>query len=301
MRPQAPGSTVDVLAGLADDAPDDCVVAPRLHRGAAFLANVRRKISARLADALPLDTRRLVNRGPLVSFTFDDAPESAHSRGAVMLERSGARGTYYIATALIGRKTRDWTHIGRDGVADLHLQGHEIALHTHRHQAVGWLTAQELRADLEENRAELQRIHSAIDPQNFAYPFGAAAFARKRQLSSLVRSSRGVKAGINAGAFDAQFLKCVVLADARLTPANLERCLDAVAAQNGWLIFLTHDVSAAPSPLGCSTGLLRRALDGVAERGITVVTVAEALRQSRACGARGAFFERRQVKRLRAT
>jgi peptidoglycan/xylan/chitin deacetylase (PgdA/CDA1 family) len=300
MRPQAQGSTVDVLAGLADDAPHDCVVAPRLHRDTDFLTIVRRKISARLADALPLEARRLVNRGPLVSFTFDDAPESAHSRGAVMLERSGARGTYYIATALIGHKTPDWTHIGRDGVADLHLQGHEIALHTHRHQAVGSLTAQELRADLEENRAELQRIHSAIDPQNFAYPFGMAAFARKRQLASLVRSSRGVKAGINAGAFDAQFLKCVELADARLTPTNLERCLDAAVAQNGWLIFLSHDVSAAPSRFGCSTGLFRRALDGVAERGITVVTVAEALRQSRTCGVSDAFFERRRVNRLRA-
>jgi peptidoglycan/xylan/chitin deacetylase (PgdA/CDA1 family) len=300
MRPQSRGSTAVILAGPADDAPYDCVVAPSLHRDSDFLTIVRRKISARLAGALPLDARRLVNRGPLVSFTFDDAPESAHSRGAAMLERSGVRGTYYIATALMGLRTPDWTVIGRDGVADLHVRGHEIALHTHRHQAVDRLTAQEFRADLEENRAELQRIHSAIDPQNFAYPFGMAAFARKRQLSSLVRSSRGVKAGINAGAFDAQFLKCVELADARLTSTNLEYCLDAVAAQNGWLVFLSHDVSDAPSRFGCSTGLLRRALDGVAERGIAIVTVAEALRQSQPCGASDAFFERRQVNRLQA-
>jgi peptidoglycan/xylan/chitin deacetylase (PgdA/CDA1 family) len=268
-----------------------------LHRDSGFLTNVRRRISARLADVLPLDVRRHVNSGPLVSFTFDDVPESAHSRGAVMLERSGARGTFYIATALIGLKTPDWTHIGCDGVADLHRQGHEIALHTHRHRAAGSLTAREFRADLEENRAELRRIHSAIDAQNFAYPFGMAAFARKRQLSRLVRSSRGIKAGINVGAFDAQFVKCVELCDARLTRSRLERHLDAVVGQNGWLVFLSHDVSAAPSPFGCSTGLLQQALDGVAERGITIVTVADALHSSEPCGAGGAFFGRRQNRR----
>ena len=251
-----------------------------LHRDAAMDMSLRRKISSRLARHLPLDVRRLDNTGPLVSFTFDDVPESAHSRGATMLERWGARGVYYIATALIGRRTADWTLIDRDGIADLHRRGHEIALHTHEHRAIGAFSAQEFCADIEKNRAQLQDIHPEINPRNFAYPFGLASFARKRQLAAYVDSSRAVQPGINAGAFDAQFLKCVELADTRLSAAALDAYLDAAVSQNGWLIFLMHDVSTSPSPYGCSTGLLERALDGVAARQIDVVTVAEGLRQS---------------------
>jgi peptidoglycan/xylan/chitin deacetylase (PgdA/CDA1 family) len=243
-----------------------------------------RRVSGRLASHVPLDVRRLDNPAPMVSFTFDDVPDSAYSRGAPMLERQGGRGVYYVSTALIGRRTVNWTLIDRDEIADLHERGHEIALHTHEHRAVGSYSVRELRADLDKNRAELRRIHPGIDPQNFAYPYGMAAFARKLQLSSLVRSSRGVKPGINAGAFDAQFIKCVELADAQLTPERLCFYLDAVVAQKGWLVFLTHDISAAPSRYGCSIGLFQRAVDEVAARGVKVATVADALRQSRPAG-----------------
>jgi hypothetical protein len=52
--------------------PRECVVeAP--YDSAPF-AVLRRKISSRLARHVALVRRRLVNKGPMVSFTFDDAP-----------------------------------------------------------------------------------------------------------------------------------------------------------------------------------------------------------------------------------
>jgi peptidoglycan/xylan/chitin deacetylase (PgdA/CDA1 family) len=252
-----------------------------LHRDDAIDMSLRRKISGRLASNMRFDARRLYNRTPLVSFTFDDVPDSAYVHGAAMLERRGALGTYYVATGLIGRRTPDWTLIDRGGVADLHQRGHEIGLHTHEHRAVGSFSGQELRLSIEKNRAQIQDIHPGIDPQNFAYPFGLASFGSKWRLSTLVRSSRGIQSGVNAGAFDGQLIKCVELADARLTREQLDYYLDATVAQNGWLVLLSHDVSASPSPFGCSKGLFERALDGVASRGIATVTVADALAQSR--------------------
>jgi peptidoglycan/xylan/chitin deacetylase (PgdA/CDA1 family) len=269
---------------IVGDPSYDCVVEPPRYPRTAVLPNLTRKISNRLASHVPVDVRRLANVAPIVSFTFDDVPESAHSRGAAMLESAGSRATYYISTALLGRRTREWTLIDRDGVADLHRRGHEIGLHTHNHRAVSSLSREELRIEIEENRARIRDISPAIDPQNFAYPFGFASFPRKLQLSRLTNSSRSVKPGINVGAFDAHYVRCVELADARLSRAGLEGFLNAVVVKNGWLVFLSHDVSASPSPYGCSTSLFERALDGVAARGIEVVTVAEALRRSRRAG-----------------
>jgi peptidoglycan/xylan/chitin deacetylase (PgdA/CDA1 family) len=252
-----------------------------LHLDRAIDMSLRRKISGRLASNTRFDARRLYNRTPLVSFTFDDVPDSAYVHGATMLERWGARGTYYVATGLIGRRTPEWTLIDRGGVADLHRRGHEIGLHTHEHRAVGSFSGQELRVSIERNRSQIQEIHPGIDPQNFAYPFGLASFGSKWRLSTLVRSSRGIHRGVNAGAFDGQLIKCVELADARLTREQLDYYLDATVAQNGWLVLLSHDVSDAPSPFGCSKSLFEQALEGVVARGIAMVTVDDALAQSR--------------------
>ena len=38
----------------------------------------------------------------MISFTFDDAPASAATGGAALLEARGLRGVYYIAAALAG-------------------------------------------------------------------------------------------------------------------------------------------------------------------------------------------------------
>jgi peptidoglycan/xylan/chitin deacetylase (PgdA/CDA1 family) len=266
--------------GIADGQDCDCVVEPPRYPR-AVLSTLVRKASSRLATHVPVAPRRLANKTPIVSFTFDDVPESAHTLGAAMLEKADGRGTYYVSTALLGRGSRQWTHIDRDGVADLDLRGHEIGLHTHTHRAVSCLSREELLREIRENYAELREISSSIAPQNFAYPFGLAAFPRKLQLSHLTRSSRSAKRGINVGLFDAQYLRCVELTDARLSLTELESFLDAVVVKNGWLIFLSHDVSTAPSPYGCSTSLLERAIEGVVARGVRIVTVAEALRQSR--------------------
>jgi peptidoglycan/xylan/chitin deacetylase (PgdA/CDA1 family) len=261
----------------------ECVVEPP--RDSTLFTILRRKISSRLARHIPLARRRLFNGRPMVTFTFDDAPVSALSIGAAMLEASGGRGTYYIASGLMGRKTQHYQVVDRDDVRNLYSSGHEIGLHGHRHSAVGRLSAQDFLDDLEQNRTQLDGIDAGIRAKNFAYPFGMAAFARKRQLSSLVHSSRSVFPGVNSGDIDPHFLKCIELTSKWLTLEKLLVHLDDVVKQNGWLIFLTHDVSASPSPYGCSPDLFRRALDGVAARGVDIVTVAEALSKSHEIGA----------------
>ena len=43
----------------------------------------------------------LGDRGPIVSFTFDDFPRTAATAGAAILESFGARGTFYTAAGLM--------------------------------------------------------------------------------------------------------------------------------------------------------------------------------------------------------
>ena len=248
------------------------------------LANLRRKISSRLARHVALERRRFVNPRPMVSFTFDDAAVSAGLTGAERLERMGGRGTYYIASGLVGRSDWGYALMGRESVRELHFKGHEIGLHGDAHRAASAFSAQEFRDDLQKNRDWLESIDEGIRPANFAYPYGLASFARKRQLYGLVASSRSTAPGVIVGDFDPQFLRCVELADRRLTPELLACYLDAAVRSGGWLIFCSHDIADAPSSYGCTFGLFQRALDGAASRGVEIVTIAAGLARSRAVG-----------------
>jgi peptidoglycan/xylan/chitin deacetylase (PgdA/CDA1 family) len=59
-------------------------------------SSLKARIGNRLARHLRPQPFRLRNDGPMVSFTFDDAPISASTRGAGMLEEYDARGTFYV-------------------------------------------------------------------------------------------------------------------------------------------------------------------------------------------------------------
>jgi len=239
--------------------------------------HLARRASHRLARHVPLTPKRMRNCEPLVSFTFDDVPESAYRIGAPILEAHGARGTFYIATGLLGHRSDFWTVAGASEVADLYQRGHEIGLHSHLHRSSSLLTADEFAADLRRNRETLQDIDPGIDARNFAYPFGQCTLARKHQLNRLVRSSRSIYAGVNRGLFDPHYTRATELCDTRLTPERLEARLDEAQRSRCWLVFCIHDVADTPSPLGCSPGFLSQALEGARRRGMRIVTVDAAL------------------------
>ncbi len=242
---------------------------------------LRQRLSSRMSRYLALDPHELNADEPLVSFTFDDAPVTAATLGAPMLEAYGARGTYYIATGLLGQKTEDFALIDADGVRDLHRGGHEIGLHTHDHQRAHVHTPKSFAADLERNRAFLRAIDPTIAPAHFAYPFGAISLSLKRAMPRLAATSRGILSGVNFGRFDAQNIRTVELADKRLTRAELDHCLEETRRRRGWLVFLSHDISKSPSDFGCSPDLFASALDGAAKRGLRFATMSQAFAQSR--------------------
>ena len=236
-----------------------------------------RRASHRLARHLPLAPRLMRNSEPLVSFTFDDVPDSAHRTGAAMIEAHDARGTFYISTGLLGQRSDFWTIVDRDEVADLHRRGHEIGLHSHLHRSSSLLSAGEFALDLRRNREALRNIDPSIAARNFAYPFGQCTLARKHQLNRLVRSSRSIYAGVNCGLLDPHYMRSTELCDARLTPERLEARLNQTQRSRGWLVFCIHDVADTPSAFGCSPRFMSQALEGASRRGMRIVTVDAAL------------------------
>lgn len=220
---------------------------------------------------------RLANKEPIVSFTFDDVPDSAFTNGASLLDAYGVKGTFYLAPGIAGQVDENWRLISETQIAELAKAGHEIACHTHSHVKVQDLSAEELARENLLSKARLRDICGPLPLLNFAYPFGVVSLPRKLQLRQEFATCRGIYAGVNAGVVDLGLLSAFELYDRVLDESAIERLLDQTVASNGWLVFYTHDVAREPSWIGCSPKLLEMAIKAAQARGIACRSVAEAL------------------------
>ncbi len=241
---------------------------------------VRARVSNRLARHFRGSPFQLNGTGPMVSFTFDDVPKSAAIAGAPILEEYGARGTFYIAGGLVDRWQGHWTGVSADEIVALHRRGHEVACHTFSHARATDLDAAAMMVEMEKNRGYFLALDPSIRIENFAYPYGFASVSHKRRLGKAFRSARGILPGVNSGAIDLQFLRSTPLIETNIDRDGIDRVFDDAVAKNGWLIFYSHDVRAAPSPYGCSPTMLRHALKAASSRKIPILNVAQALKRA---------------------
>jgi peptidoglycan/xylan/chitin deacetylase (PgdA/CDA1 family) len=241
---------------------------------------LKARVSNRLSRHFLATPLTLSGMEPMVSFTFDDIPDSAAKVGAPMLEEAGGRGTFYVAGGLLSQWSGHWNGADADDIVGLHAGGHEIACHTFSHRRTSDLDADGMAEEIELNRRFIEGLDSSIRLQNFAYPYGIASLTRKGQLAGTFRSSRGILPGVNHGQIDLQFLRATPLVNQHLDEDGIERAYDEALETGGWLIFYGHDVTARPSPYGCTPKLMRRALDAAVQRKLPIVSVAEALRRA---------------------
>jgi peptidoglycan/xylan/chitin deacetylase (PgdA/CDA1 family) len=245
----------------------------------ALWSAAKTKVSNRLAAHFRVESFRLRNEAPMVSFTFDDIPKSAATTGAGILEDHGVLGTFYVSGGLVSTTSSPhWAAVDAPDIVALHRRGHEIGCHTFSHSRACDLDAAALAAEIEQNRRYLQSVDPSIKIENFAYPFGYGSFWRKQQLKAAFQSCRGIVPGVNSGTVDLQFLRAMPLIDQHIDRDAIECALDETQLNNGWLIFYGHDVVEAPSPYGCSPALLNQALEAASRRKIRGLNMAEALR-----------------------
>jgi len=207
-----------------------------------------------------------------------DFPESAAAAGASIFDQYNARATFYVAGDLVNKWCGYWQGVHVEAIVKLHRRGHEIGCHTFSHSPATDRDAARLADEIEKNRRYLLGLDPAIMVDNFAYPYGLGSVWRKTQLAKTFRSSRGIVPGINSGVVDLQYLRSTPLTNHHIDEHGIDRAFDELADANGWLIFYGHDVATEPSPYGCTTSLLRYALDAATRRDVAIMTVAEALR-----------------------
>jgi peptidoglycan/xylan/chitin deacetylase (PgdA/CDA1 family) len=224
-------------------------------------------------------TARMRNKRPIISFTFDDFPHSAVLNGAMILEKYGACGTFYVTGSYCGQVVDGVVQYHAEDLSALVGAGHEIGCHTFHHQRVSLLTANRLNEDISFNKAFVARHLPNVVMRTFAYPFGDMSFLATLKLQRMFSACRSTQYGLNTGAADLGRLRAVRLYDRVINVDEVSALIQQAVATNAWLIFYTHDVDVAPSQFGCTLNLFERAVKVAVSSGAEVLPMEAATRK----------------------
>jgi peptidoglycan/xylan/chitin deacetylase (PgdA/CDA1 family) len=236
------------------------------------LSSIVDRLSNRLIWDLASPSRRIETSRPIVTFTFDDVPDTALTNGATILEKYDARGTFYIAGGLEGVVEADRTLIDREGCRDLFARGHEIGCHTFTHDRIRTYGSS-LSRDIERNVEYLKQAGVSRRPTNFAFPYNSAWPLARGELARRYVSCRGGGEAINRGNVDRMMVKAVEIRQPEDHARNLTRWIDDVAQDPGWLVFFTHDIADEPTPYGCTPSTFEALVRYARESGCEIMTV----------------------------
>ena len=238
--------------------------------------SLKGKIRRRLVRLVHRRPAKTVPNGPMISFSFDDAPLSAAKVGAQILEAHGLRGTYFISAGLAGQESPMGDILAVDDVRRLSQAGHEIACHTHSHLDCGQADAAAAATDVALNT---QAFEAWETPRatTFAYPYGDVSAQAKAALASRFDLLRALHHGVIEAGVDLNQAPAVGI-EGENGEAIAQRWIVETIRRRAWLILYTHDVIEYPSPWGCTPQTLERLVDAAVRDGCRVVTVAEGAR-----------------------
>lgn len=241
------------------------------------MSRLAEAVRRRIAGTIKTRALRVRPKRGIVSFTFDDAPQSSLTNGARLLESAGACGTYYVAGELVDGENQGRPYLTRGDLARLNERGHELACHTFSHARVANLSASEFGSELDENQRFIAGACGDVRLTSFAFPFGDVSPARKLQAQGRFASCRGIRPGVNRGHADLGLLKAVAIYGRSRDDAALRDWLEETERHRGWLILYTHDVENNPTEWGATIDQLDATISACVARGLEVLTVRNAL------------------------
>ena len=213
---------------------------------------------------------------PIVSFSFDDFPVSAATTGGSILRQFGISATYYVSLGLAGAATPASVMFEREDLLGIAAEGHEFGCHTFDHHDAWETDAQTFAASLDRNRAELENQFPGASFQTMSYPISCPRPSVKRQAAIRFTVCRGGGQAVNIDELDRNYVKAFFIEKSRNSLAPIRSMIDQACVANGWLIFVTHDISDHPTPFGCTPRFFEDIVKYAVKSEASILPVSEA-------------------------
>jgi peptidoglycan/xylan/chitin deacetylase (PgdA/CDA1 family) len=214
---------------------------------------------------------------PLISFTFDDFPQSALHCGGAILKSYGVAGTYYASLGLMGADSPSGKVCISDDLIKALEEGHELGCHTFSH-CDSWSTdGRVFEQSIIQNRAALAEIVPGASFRSFSYPLSTPRPSVKRASARHFACCRAGGQTFNSGNADLNQLSAYFLEKARGDIRPVKNIINLNKESKGWLIFATHDISPDPSPYGCTPQFFDDIVRYAVESGARILPIVSAL------------------------
>ena len=215
----------------------------------------------------------------LISFSFDDFPQSALYTGGEILNRFGAAGTYYASLGMMGATTATGKQFVSDDVLFLLDRGHELGCHTYSH-CHSWETdPATFEQAVMENQDALRRLVPDSRFRTFSYPISPPRPQTKARIAKHFAACRGGGQTLNRHITDLNHLRAFFLEKSATNLQAVKDLIDYNQQERGWLIFATHDVDEAPTPYGVVPEFFEAVVRYAADSGARILPVADALKE----------------------
>jgi len=227
-------------------------------------------------------SRRMItmrNATPLISFTFDDFPESALRVGGAILKSRGFAGTYYASLGLMGQMTPTGRIFSAGDVKTLLDDGHELGCHTFDH-CDSWETdPSAFEQSVEENRSALSRLHPGARFATLSYPITCPRPETKVRMARRFACCRFGGQTFNAGSLDLNLVAAHFLEKDGGDAGVVGQLIEQTVQHRGWLVIATHDIAMNHTRYGCTPAFFESVVRAAAASGAQVMPVAEALKR----------------------
>lgn len=251
----------------------------------SLLRRLQGKYRRTLSVALCRRSIKMQNTGPLISFTFDDFPQSALEVGGKILRAHGVAGTYYVSLGLLNRDEPTGRICSSTDLKEVLAQGHELGCHTFGHCDAWETESRSFQESILANRRALKEILPGASFATMSYPINTPRPSTKRRTGRHFAGCRGGGQTFNSGPIDLNYLQAFFLEQSREVPSLIWEMISRNRNEGGWLIFATHDISVQPTRFGCTPELFEDVVSRAVGSGARVLPVAQAL--SLVCGQAG--------------
>ncbi|MCB0397202.1 MAG: polysaccharide deacetylase family protein [Flavobacteriales bacterium] len=238
--------------------------------------SIYNKIRRAVAKKVVNRKKHLQLKEAIITFTFDDVPETGFTAGLPILQKYGFKSTFYVALGFMDHPVEGGVRYTPEHLKMVVDDQSELACHTYGHIHCYQSSKATIEKDLSKNSQRINEVIPGYRFKNFSYPFGEQTIAAKQVVRNKFRTGRGVNSGINHGQIDLINLHAYQIGT-NITPDQGRALIDEAIRLKGWLIFFTHDVQKDHSLYGCTPELLDSVAAYCSEKKCSVLTMDEAI------------------------
>ena len=209
-----------------------------------------------------------------VSVTFDDGLASQYDAASV-LDARGMRGTFYIASGLLGSSFEGIETMTVSQVVSLAQRGHEVGAHTYGHVNANNASAAAFEKEIIDDNAFFASRGIAVT--SFAYPYGEVA--HKETVEKHYTSGRNAIDRVNPVPVpDKIRYELYAVPVSSNDFEKVEQYLGIAEMEKGWIIFIVHDVATdSREEYDITPAELEEMISLSEKSGAEVVTVGEVM------------------------